>query len=237
MRGSLFLIPTYLHEDNTSDFIAPAVHDVLKNVNHYLVENVRTARRFISSQNLGIDISTLNFEQLDKRSTPSELSALCQPLLDGIDMGVMSEAGLPALADPGNLAVAWAHKNDIKVVPLPGTSSIQLALIASGFNGQQFSFHGYLPIDKTDRSKKIRSLESQMEQTGYTQVFMETPFRNEQLLNALTECLKPTTQLSISANISGKNELCKTKSIREWKADFPKLHKIPAVFCIGVRPA
>lgn len=236
MKGKLFLIPTYLDEGNTREFIAPLVSDLISNLDLFLVENVRTARRFISSLKLGVDISTLRFETLNKRSTADDVTEKCFPLLEGQDIGLMSEAGLPALADPGNLAVSWAHQNSISVVPLPGSSSIQLALIASGFNGQQFTFHGYIPIDKEVRVRKIRELETVTRKTGYTQLFMETPFRNNQLIDVLLKTLGDHTLMSIAAGISANSEFIRTRPISEWRKQLPDLHKIPAVFSIGTFP-
>ena len=233
MKGKLFLIPTYLSESNDSAFLSPMVIDVVKNLSLFLVENVRTSRRFISSLKSDIDISSLRFEQLDKRSSPSDMDNICKPLLEGLDGGVMSEAGLPALADPGNLAVAWAHRNEVQVIPIPGSSSIQMALTASGFSGQHFTFHGYLPIDKIKRIKALKQLESDILKTGYTQIFMETPFRNDQMCQTIVGTLHPGTLLSISADISGTNEFIKTWSIQEWKERSPNIHKIPAIFSLG----
>lgn len=232
-KGSIFLIPTYLSEGHDSHFLAPMVLDVVKNTTHFLVENVRTARRFISSLNLGLDISQLNFEVLDKKSRPEEISQKLHILSQGVDIGVISEAGLPGLADPGNLAVSFAHKNGFRVVPLPGSSAIQTAVIASGFNGQQFTFHGYLPISKGDRTKAIKELQTTLLKTKYTQVFMETPFRNMSLLEDLKNQLSPQTLLSISADVFGSQEKIKTQTINAWKKDSTDFHKIPAVFCIG----
>ena len=232
-KGSLFLIPTYLSESNEASFLAPMVLDVVKNTQHYLVENVRTARRFISSLKLGLDISELKFEVLDKKSSPAEVSARMNWLNQGHDVGVISEAGLPGLADPGSLAVAFAHQNNIRVFPLPGPSSIQTAIIGSGFSGQQFTFHGYLPIQKADRAKSIKKLELDLRSSSYTQVFMETPFRNNQLMDDLTKNLSGNTLLSVSSDIFGSQEFIKTLPISQWKKEKVDLNKIPTVYCIG----
>lgn len=235
-KGAVFLIPTYLSEGNDSQFLAPMVLDVIKHTSFFLVENVRTARRFISSLKLEIDISTLHFDILDKKSSPSEISDLMQPVTNGHNVGIISEAGLPGLADPGHLAVAYAHHHDIRVIPLPGASSIQAAVTSSGFSGQRFTFHGYLPIQKADRQKTIKTLEDQVQKTGYTQVFMETPFRNMSLLQDLLQHLKSNTPLHISSDLFGKQELVKTLSVTEWKKQKLDLHKIPTVFCLGQLP-
>ena len=233
--GKLFLIPTYLAESNDSSFIAPLVVEIIKSCKHFFVENVRTSRRFIGSLKAGIVIEELEFHQLDKKSSWDDLYPMFEPLRQGNDMAVMSEAGLPCLADPGNLAVTFAHQTGIQVVPLPGTSSIQMALIASGFNGQQFTFHGYLPIDKSERKRKIRELERQA-LSGYTQIFMETPYRNQQLLEDIMRSCRPDTLLSISSDISGANEKILTMPIKNWQKKQLDIHKIPTIFSFGQFP-
>ncbi len=232
-KGSLFLIPTYLSDANDTGFLAPMVLDVVGHTSHYLVENVRTARRFISSLKLGLDISTLQFEVLDKKSSPGEVAHKMNWIKQGHDVGVISEAGLPGLADPGALAVAHAHQNGIRVIPLPGSSSIQTAIISSGFSGQQFTFHGYLPIAKNERSKAIKKLEHDLQATHYSQVFMETPFRNNQLMEDLKRHLNPNALLSVSSDIFGSSQLIKTQSVAQWSKEKIDLHKIPTVYCIG----
>jgi len=230
--GKLFLIPSYLDNSNDGSFIAPMVKDVVLNTQHFIVENIRTARRFISSLQLDIDIPSLHFNTLDKKTTPQDINEIMLPL-QAHDVGLISEAGLPCLADPGNLAVSWAHKYNYTVEPLPGASSIQMALIASGFNGQCFTFHGYLPIDKKEQIKKIRQMEKEVAQSGYTQIFMETPFRNNNLIKNLLSTCADTTLLTIASAISAPQAYISTKSIGDWKKEIPELHKIPTVFCVG----
>jgi 16S rRNA (cytidine1402-2'-O)-methyltransferase len=232
-KGTLFIIPSYLSEKNDASFIAPMVLDVIKNTSHYLVENVRTSRRFISSLKLGIAISELQFEVLDKDSTYHSVSEILNDWGLNLNIGVISEAGLPGLADPGHLAIGFAHKNDLQVVPLPGASSIQTALVSSGFNGQRFTFNGYLPISKAERIQAIKEMEAILEKTAFTQIFMETPFRNNSLLEDLLETLNPNTFLHISSDLFGDKEMIRSKPISEWKKRKIDLHKIPTVFCIG----
>jgi len=222
-----------LSESHDASFLAPMVLDVIRNTNYFVVENVRTARRFISSLKLGIDISSLSFEVLDKKSDPRQVGETLKPLMQGKDIGIISEAGLPGLADPGSLAVSFAHRNNIRVIPLPGSSAIQTAVISSGFNGQQFTFHGYLPIQKDERAKAIKNLGVTLKNSGYTQVFMETPFRNMALIKDLVSSLDKNTQLCIASDVFGQKEYIKTQSISEWEKAKFDLHKIPAVFCIG----
>ena len=234
-QGKLFLIPTYLSSDNDAAFMSPMVSDVLKNTKYFFVENVRTARRFISSLKAGIVIEDLEFNILDKKSNWDQMYPLFEPIRSGQDMGVISEAGVPCLADPGNLAVSFAHQTGIKVSPLPGASSIQMALIASGFNGQKFTFHGYLPIDKNPRQKKIRELEK-LSQSGYTQLFMETPYRNQQLMKDILKTCRADTLLSVAADISGSSEKILTQPISKWQKTDIQIHKIPAIFSFGEFP-
>ncbi len=236
IRGILYLIPSYLSEANDASFIAPQVKDVLSNTSYFLVENIRTSRRFISSLKLGLDISQLHFEVMDKTTDSHSIEQLMKPLKEGQNLGVISEAGLPGLADPGNIAVSWAHKNNYSVIPLAGASSIQMALIGSGFNGQQFTFHGYLPINGKERAQKIRLLESEVNKTGYTQLFMETPYRNDQILSTILATCSTNIFLSIASDISGDKEFIQTKRIEEWRKSIPELHKIPTVFSFGTNP-
>ncbi len=232
-KPRLFLIPSYLSGDNTPAIIAPIVKEVIENTHYFLVENVRTARRFISSLQLGVDISLLDFKILDKQTNSSEVNTLLSPMNDGHDVGVISEAGLPGIADPGGLAVAAAHRAGHHVVPLPGPNSILLALISSGFNGQQFSFHGYLPIEKNERRHRILQLEKELAKTSYTQVFMETPYRNRNLMSDLLNTLHDNTCLCVAAGISSREEFIKTMSIADWRKSDPPIHKIPTIFSIG----
>ncbi len=232
--GKLFLIPTYLSADNTSDILAPMVTELIKHIKSYLVENARTSRRFISSLGLGIEIESLQLQVLNKETDTTELYNWLLPATQGIDMGLMSEAGLPAIADPGQMAVSMAHQLGISVVPLPGPSSIIQALIASGFDGQKFTFHGYLPIDKQKRRAAILNLEKEVQKTGYTQIFMETPYRNKALLESLKSTLRSNTYLSIASGITSKEEFIYTTSIEKWRKEKMDIEKIPAIFSIGI---
>lgn len=232
MVGKLFLIPSYLSDENDASFIAPVVLEIVKNTSHYLVENIRTARRFISSLKTGIVIDELEFSILDKRANWDIINELFQPIRQGKDMAIISEAGLPCLADPGGIAVSYAHQFGYKVVPLPGASSIQTALVTSGFNGQLFTFNGYLPIDKVQRIKKIRELE-QLANKGHSQIFMETPYRNKSLIDSILKTCNPNTHLCIASDIFGGNEKIITASIKKWKTIKHDFHKIPTVFVFG----
>jgi 16S rRNA (cytidine1402-2'-O)-methyltransferase len=232
-KGRLYLIPTVLADDTAEKVITEEVKEVVKQTKYYLVENVRTARRFISSLKLGLNIEELHFEVMDKKTKRAKLEQITQPLLEGIDMGVMSEAGCPGIADPGAAAVAYAHEKGVQVVPISGPSSMFLALMGSGFNGQSFAFHGYLPIDKKMRVQAIKAIEAESIQQNRTQIFMETPFRNNQLFQDLINHLHPETLLCIAKNLTGKDELIQTKSAKDWKNSKLDLHKVPVVFVIS----
>ncbi|WP_143962667.1 SAM-dependent methyltransferase [Litoribacter populi] len=232
-KGKLYLIPSILAEDTADKVITPQVKEVLPHIKHFAVENLRTARRFISSLRLGITIEELQMEILDKKTKPHQVGQLLKPLMDGHDMGVISEAGCPGIADPGAVAVDFAHRNGIQVVPLTGPSSMFLALMASGFSGQSFAFHGYLPIDKKSKVEAIKNLEQEALRLRRTQIFMETPFRNNALLDDLKANLQPTTKLCIAKNITGSDEMIVTQTIDDWKKQKIDLHKIPTVFLIG----
>ena len=231
--GKLYLIPTVIAPDRHEQTLPAAVKATVNTLKYFLVENVRTARRFLSAWGVEQPISSLHFEVLDKRTSEDELKRLFAPIRQGENLGVMSEAGCPGVADPGALAVAYAHRHNIEVVPLVGPSSFLLALMGSGFSGQSFAFHGYLPIDKGQRIKAIKRLEKQSQEWKQTQIFMETPYRNNQLLDALLKNCHPTTQLCIARNLTGTDEMLKTRTVREWKTKKPDLHKVPVVFLLS----
>jgi 16S rRNA (cytidine1402-2'-O)-methyltransferase len=230
-KGGLNLIPSLIAPD-TQDALPPQVLAQIGQIDHYLVENVRSARRFISSLKIR-PVADLSFEILDKETTTSQLNQLMNPLLEGFDMGIISEAGCPAIADPGNIAVSWAHRNQISVTPLVGPSSIMLALMASGFNGQHFEFHGYLPIDAARRKRQLKQLEAESQRTGKTQIFMETPYRNLALYKAiLTDCL-PGTNLCLASSLTAPDQKIVTQSVGSWRGqEPPDIHKIPCIFLL-----
>ncbi|MCH6235272.1 SAM-dependent methyltransferase [Cognataquiflexum rubidum] len=231
-KGKLFLIPTVLAENTADKVISPQVKETVKNLSYFLVENTRTARRYISSLRLGLSIEELRFEILDKSTKGAELERIMKPLFEGQDVGVMSEAGCPGIADPGSAAAAYAHGKGIKVVPLSGPSSMFLALMGSGLNGQSFAFHGYLPIEKKERIIAIKNLETESAKSNRTQIFMETPFRNNHLMEDLKDTLHPNTKLCVAKNITGPDEMILTKAISEWRKSQLDLHKIPVVFVL-----
>lgn len=232
-KGKLYLIPTPLSENSLDKMITSELQGVIRNLDHYLVENVRTARRFISSLKLNRVIEDLRFEVLDKKTQAKDVTYLCKPLLRGKNMGIMSEAGCPGIADPGNLAVSFAHQNGIDVIPLVGPSSIFIALMASGLNGQSFAFHGYLPIDKERRPQAIKSLEKDTSNKKQTQIFMEAPFRNNQMLEDILRVCKPFTKLCVAKDVTGASEYIRTQTISEWRKTKIDLHKVPTIFLIS----
>ena len=232
--GILYLLPTILAEGTADKVISPQVVETVQHLQYFIVENLRTARRFVKSICPELVIEELTFVQVDKDSTPSQVQASLRPLLDeGKDAGIISEAGCPGVADPGAEVVKFAHQKNIRVVPFAGPSAILLSLMASGFNGQQFAFHGYLPIEKRDRIQALRNLEKAMQQHSQTQIFMETPYRNNKLLEDLAQTLHPETRLCIAANItSPEHEFIQTKTIQQWRGKLPDIHKQPAVFLL-----
>jgi 16S rRNA (cytidine1402-2'-O)-methyltransferase len=231
-KGKLFMIPTVLADNTAHWVISPQVQEVISHTKIFLVENPRSARRYISSLKLGVNIEELHMEVLDKDTPPEQVSRLMMPLLNGADIGVISEAGCPGIADPGALAVAYAHQKGIQVVPISGPSSMFLALMGSGFSGQSFAFHGYLPIDKKERAATLKKLEQESIREKRAQLFMETPFRNNQLLADALASLSPQTKLCIAKNLTAADELIQTKTIADWKNHPLDLHKVPTVFIL-----
>ena len=230
--GKLYLIPSAIAEETTT-VIPESTQSTIQNLDYFLVENVRSARRFISSLKLGIKIEELQFELYDKKTTFEEIMDLLLPVQAGKNAGVISEAGCPGVADPGAIAVDAAHQLGIQVVPLVGPSSILMALMASGFSGQSFVFHGYLPIDKNERKQKIRELERVAVKSGQTQIFMETPYRNDQMLKSIIDTCNLNTRLSVAANLTSTNEKIVNLSVGSWRKEKASFHKQPVVFLIG----
>ncbi|MEQ8477083.1 SAM-dependent methyltransferase [Fulvivirga sp.] len=229
--GKLYIIPNVVSE-NQVDTIPLQVLTAIKTTSLFLVENIRTARRYISSLNLGVTIEDLEFFLLDKKTPDEEISRLMQPLLAGENVGILSESGCPGIADPGAKAVEWAHKKGVRVIPLVGPSSLLLALMGSGFNGQKFCFHGYLPIDKKPLEAEIRRLTTESNRFNQTQIFIETPYRNNQLLKTILSVCDNSTQLCVARDLTGEQEFIETHSIGHWKSQEIDLHKVPTVFLI-----
>ena len=231
--GTLYLIPVTLGDSPVQQVIPAYVLDLIERLDHYIVEDLRSARRYLKKAGLTRAIDDLSFYLLNEHTAEQDLEELLDVLAGGHDTGLLSEAGVPAVADPGSGLVALAHRHGIRVVPLAGPSSILLALMASGLNGQAFRFHGYLPVKKPQRLGSLRSIEKSALDTGETQIFMETPYRNMSLLEDILGSCKDQTLLCIAADISLDSEYIKTKTIREWRKKLPDIHKRPAVFLLG----
>jgi 16S rRNA (cytidine1402-2'-O)-methyltransferase len=232
-QGKLYLVPSTIGGGCLSKAIPGYNLDVIQSIHHYIVEKERTARRMLISMGIKTPIDELAFTILNKHTPESEKAGILAPLLQGKNMGLLSEAGLPCVADPGSGIVQLAHRQHIEVVPLVGPSSVFLSLMASGLNGQSFCFHGYLPIPKNERVKAIKRLEKTSRAHQQTQVFIETPYRNNKLLDDLIQNCHPGTLLCVAANLQTPEEFIKTRPMGKWKKQKPNLHKIPCIFLIG----
>lgn len=232
METALYLFPVTLG-DTPLDTVLPARNMALiRHIRHFIVEDVRTARRFLKKADREIDIDSLTFYPLNKHTSPEAISDYLKPLEQGTPMGVMSEAGCPAVADPGADVVAIAQRKGLKVVPLVGPSSIILSVMGSGFNGQSFAFHGYLPIEADARTKALKQLEQRVYAESQTQLFIETPYRNHKMLEDILRVCRPQTKLCIAANLTCEGEFVRTRSVKDWKGRLPDLSKIPCIFLL-----
>ncbi len=228
--GTLYLIPSLLDETSPEGVLPLEVINKTRALRNFIVENERTSRRFLIRLGMKEFLDEIHFELLNKHTKPEDLEYLVSPLRKGISVGLISEAGCPGIADPGADVVAIAHRNDIRVVPFTGPSSILLALMASGLNGQRFAFHGYLPQKSGERIRKIRQLEEQSRKESISQIFIETPYRNHQLFADLKSSLNPSTSLCLAISLTGPEERVITKTIAEWKKITIEFQKQPAVF-------
>jgi 16S rRNA (cytidine1402-2'-O)-methyltransferase len=229
-KGRLILIPNIVAENTQDKVLSFQVMNMLPAIRYFLAEDVRTARRYLSSLKIYASIESLTFSTLDKNTKEIEMEALLAPVFEGHDLGIISESGCPGIADPGALAVNFAHVNGIRVIPLVGPSSILLSLMASGLNGQKFSFQGYLPIDSHEFGKVIKDLEKESKIKQQTQIFIETPYRNNALFQKLMKHLHPETQLCIGLDLTGESEYITTKRIKEWKMQTIEWPKKPSIF-------
>lgn len=230
--GKLYLIPTTLGDSAPLEVLPISIKRAVENIDYYIAENEKTARKFIKSISASKSQPELHFETLNKFTDPSELPSYLEPCLNGIDIGLLSEAGCPAIADPGANIVRIAHDKKIQVVPLIGPSAILLAMMASGMNGQSFAFNGYLPIENAERKSAIKKYERLSRENNQSQIFIETPYRNDKLFAELIKTLQKNTLLCIAADISLQTETIYTKSIVEWQKVSVDLHKRPAIFII-----
>lgn len=232
MEIALYLLPVTLGNTTIEQVIPAHNLEVIKGIRHFIVENVRSARRFLRQADAHFDIDNSTFFELNKHTSPQEISGFLQPLINGNPMGVISEAGCPAVADPGADVVAIAQRKGLKVVPLVGPSSIILSVMASGFNGQSFAFHGYLPIKPDERAKALHRLEQRIYNEQQTQLFIETPYRNDKMIEDILRNCRPQTKLCIAANLTCDDEYVRTLTVKEWRGKVPDLSKKPSIFLL-----
>ena len=233
-KGTLYLIPTKLGSSSYEKVFPEYNRFLILSLKNFIIEDLRSARRFLKSVNYPGNFDEVVFQDLNKHTKEEDTYSYLQAIKNGENIGLMSEAGVPCVADPGNLIVKRAHELGYKVVPLVGPSSILLALIASGFNGQNFAFLGYLPIKPNERDRKIKEVEADSRKTGQTKIFIETPYRNQQLFNALIATCHQETMMCIASNLTLDTEFIESKTMRMWKKTPPNLQKKPTVFLISV---
>lgn len=232
MAGTIFLIPVTLGGSDYPLVIPEKVLDITRSLRHFIVEDIRSARRFLRLIDKTFPIDDSVFFTLNEHTLDSELTSMLDPALNGSDTGLMSEAGLPGIADPGSRIISIAHTRNIRVAPLSGPSSIIMALIASGLNGQSFTFHGYLPVKQEERDKMLREIEKQS-YGGEAQIFMETPYRNQKMMTSILTVCQPDTKLCIAADITLPEEFIRTKTISGWKKDIPSLNDRFVIFILS----
>lgn len=232
METALYLLPVTLGDTAIEKVLPSYNKEIILGIKHFIVEDVRSARRFLKKVDRDINIDELLFYPLNKHTSPEDISGYLKPLIDGNSMGVISEAGCPAVADPGADVVAIAQRKNLKVVPLVGPSSIILSVMGSGFNGQSFAFHGYLPIEPGERQKRLKELEQRIYSEHQTQLFIETPYRNNKMMEDILKACRSQTKLCIAANITCEGEYIKTRTVKEWKGKLPDLTKVPCIFLI-----
>lgn len=232
--GKIYMLPCPISEGNPYDVLPEANRAVMGGLDYFIVENVRTARRFLSAAKIGRPIEELEFAECNEHTTALDIEPLLRPILEGRSAGIISEAGLPGVADPGADVVALAQKKGIEVIPLVGPSSILMALMASGQNGQSFAFNGYLPIKPAERAKALRNFERRALTEGQSQIFIEAPYRNEKLLRDMLATLSGTTRVTVAVDITSPTQIIRTLSVEQWrKTPLPDMHKRPTIFIIG----
>ena len=233
IEAALYLIPVQLSDVELNKVLPQANIHIVKEIKHFIVENVRSARRFLKKCDRTIDIDSLTFVELNRHTKQEQIPEMLNPLLMGGEpIGVISEAGCPAIADPGADVVAIAQSHGLKVIPLVGPSSILMGLMGSGFNGQSFAFLGYLPIDSTQRAKKIKEMEQRIMRESQTQIFIETPYRNNALMADICKTMPPHIKLCIATDITGERESIVTKGVKAWLKKLPDLNKVPTIFLL-----
>ncbi|MBB4035053.1 16S rRNA (cytidine1402-2'-O)-methyltransferase [Dysgonomonas hofstadii] len=232
MQPSLYLIPVTLGETGIEQVLPPYNKEIILQTKYFIVENIRSARRFLKKVDNSIDIDELTFYELNKHTNPEQIENYLTPITKGFNVGIISEAGCPAIADPGSDIVAIAQQKNIKVVPLVGPSSILLSLMASGFNGQSFAFQGYLPVEASERIKKLKQLETNIYRDHQTQIFIETPYRNLKLVEDILKHCNPNTKLCIAMNITCDNEYIRTMTVKQWNKQLPDMNKQLCIFLL-----
>ena len=236
MVGTLYLIPCPISDDTAVEQVTPAANSaIIDSLDYFIVENTRSARRFLSKAHYARAIDDAEFVELNEHTTSAtEISRMVEPILKGRSAGVISEAGVPAVADPGQAVVELCHKHGIRVVPLVGPSSILMAVMASGLSGQSFAFNGYLPVKEPDRSRAIKRLENRAQSERQSQLFIEAPYRNVKLMEQMLRTCSPNTRLCVACNITAADEFIRTKSIAEWKKmGIPDIQKKPTIFILA----
>lgn len=232
--GKIYMLPCPISEGNPYDVLPESNRAVMAGLDYFIVENVRTARRFLSAAKIGRPIEELEFAECNEHTTALEIEPLLRPVLEGRSAGIISEAGLPGVADPGADVVALAQRKGIEVVPLVGPSSLLMALMASGQNGQSFAFNGYLPIKPAERTKALRHFERRALSEGQSQIFIEAPYRNEKLLGDMLTTLSGSTRVTVAVDITSPTQFIRTLSVEQWrKTPLPDMHKRPTIFIIG----
>ena len=236
-RGSLYLVPTGLGADDVAEFLPAVTLRAVRSLDYFVAENAKSARGFLKAIAHPRPLQDLTIDVLDEHTPASRVAALIQPLLEGRDCGLLSEAGCPAVADPGAVLVRAAHSSALKIVPLVGPSALLLAVMSAGMNGQRFAFHGYLPIERAARERRLAELETESEKRGVTQLFIEAPYRNQALYEAIVRTCKPDTLLSLATDLTLPAEAVRTCPISEWKREQPRLDRRPTVFLLYREPA
>ncbi len=230
--GNLYLIPTTLGESATTHVIPSDVADIVKNIKYFIVENIRTARRYLRKLDAQLNIDELHFFELNQHTDSHVIEGYLDPVFQGFDVGIISEAGCPGVADPGAEVVKYAHIRQVRVIPLVGPSSILLSLMASGMNGQNFAFIGYIPVKPLERVKAIKEIEKRSGLENQTQIFIEAPYRNSPLINDLIKTLMDQTRLCVACDLTLESEYIKTQTVAQWKKEIPDLNKRPAIFLV-----
>ncbi|MDR1595083.1 MAG: SAM-dependent methyltransferase [Prevotellaceae bacterium] len=231
-KGKLYLIPSPLSDSNVNDYIPTSVRNIVNSLKYFVVEDLRTARRYISKLKIDTPIDELNFSLFNEHTDIKAIFSLLNPVFQGQDLGLLSDAGMPCIADPGEELVRIAHSSGVTVIPLVGPSSIFLALASSGLSGEKFSFEGYLPAKTSDLIKTVRKLEHQSRQENQSKIFIETPYRSAKIFDTILNICSPDTFVCLACNVTSSDEFIQTRQIREWKKNIPDINKKPCIFIL-----